>query len=262
MSYAVVTGASKGIGKAISYELAKRNYNLILVSRTASDLELLAAELTHYFKVKVLFIPLDLTKEDAPAKIASFIKANNLPINALVNNAGYGLWGGFDELALEEQVNMLQINTVNLVKLTYLLLPKLKQQQSYILNVASTAAYQAIPRLNIYSASKSFVLSFSRALKHELKETPVSVTCLSPGATATSFMDRAGMTTKEMQQRADKFNMTAEDVAKFAIDGMLRKKTEIIPGLVNKISVALTYYVPKWLTEKIAAGLYKKEKQA
>jgi short-subunit dehydrogenase len=259
MDYALVTGASKGIGKAIAYELAKRKFNLVIVSRTAADLELLAAELTRYYQVKVHYLSLDLTQADSPQKIASWIKENNISLNVLVNNAGYGLWGSFDELTLEEQLNMLQINTVNLVKLTYLLLPVLKEQkQSYILNVASTAAYQAVARLNIYSASKTFVLQFSRGLKLELKNTPVSVTCLSPGATATSFMDRAGMRTREMQKRADKFNMTSEEVAKAAIEGMLKKEAEIIPGWINKISVALTYYVPKWLTEKIAAGLYKK----
>jgi uncharacterized protein len=259
MAYALVTGASKGIGKAIAYELAKRKFNLVLVSRTVSELENLTAELIRYHNVKVHFIPLDLTLTDSPQRIADWIKVNNIPLNVLVNNAGYGLWGSFDELTLEDQLNMMQINTVNMVKLTYLLLPVLKEQsQSYVLNIASTAAYQAVPRLNVYSASKAFVVQFSRALKHELNVTSVSVTCLSPGATATNFMDRAGMTTKEMQARAAKFNMSSEEVAAFAIKGMLKKKTEIIPGFINKVSVALTYYVPKWLAEKIAAGLYKK----
>jgi short-subunit dehydrogenase len=124
--------------------------------------------------------------------------------------------------------------------------------------VASTASYQAVPRLNVYSASKAFVVQFSRALKYELKESNVSVTCISPGSTATNFMDRAGMKTEEMKKRADKFNMKVEDVATFAVEGMLNKKTEIIPGFINKVSVAFTYFVPKWITEKIAAGLYKK----
>jgi short-subunit dehydrogenase len=259
MTYALVTGASKGIGKAIAYELAKKGYNLLLVSRTASDLENLSAELIRYFNIKASFLAVDLTKEDSAAKISQWINENNFPLSILVNNAGYGLWGGFDELTLEEQVNMLQINTVSILKITYLVLPLLKKQsQSFILNVASTAAYQAVPRLNVYSASKAFVLQFSRALKYELKDSNVSVTCLSPGATATDFMDRAGMKTKEMQKRAAKFNMNSENVAAFAVRGMFNKKAEIIPGFVNKVSVALTYYVPKLLTEKIAAGLYKK----
>jgi uncharacterized protein len=261
MQYALVTGASKGIGRAIAYELAKRKFNIILVSRTISELENLTAELIRYFNVKVHYLALDLTQNDSPQKIADWIKENNIPLNVLVNNAGYGLWGGFEELTLEEQLNMMQINTISMVKLSYLLLPILKQQQeAYILNVASTAAYQAVPRLNIYSASKAFVLQFSRALKYELKDSSVSVTCLSPGATATSFMDRAGMVTQEMQKRAAKFNMTSDEVAAFGINGMLKKKTEIIPGFINKVSVALTYYVPKWITEKIAAGLYEKSK--
>jgi uncharacterized protein len=261
MSYALITGASKGIGKAFAYELAKRKFNLILVSRTESELENLSAELIRYYSIKVHFIPLDLTKDDSPQKIYGWVKENNISLNVLINNAGYGLWGGFDELTLKDQLNMIQINIVNVVKLTYLLLPLLKEkEQSYILNVASTAAYQSVPRLNIYSASKSFVLHFSRALKLELKDSRVSVTCLSPGATATNFMDRAGMLTKAMQKRAAQFNMSSEKVAAFGINGMLKKKAEIIPGFINKVSVALTYYIPKWITEKIAAQLYEKEK--
>src|SRR3954466_6632131 len=92
MAYALITGASKGIGKAIAYELAKRNFNLILVSRTTTELENLTAELTRYFKIKVHFLPLDLTQNDSPQKIADWIKENNIPLNVLVNNAGYGLW--------------------------------------------------------------------------------------------------------------------------------------------------------------------------
>jgi uncharacterized protein len=259
MEYALITGASKGIGKGIAYELAKRNYNLLLVSRTESDLENLAAELIRYYKVKVHFLALDLTLNESPAKLLQWTKDSGFNVSILVNNAGYGLWGTFEELTIEAQVNMMQINVVNLVKLTHLILPILRQQkQAYILNVASTASYQAVPNLNVYSACKAFVLQFSRALKYELRNSNVSVTCLSPGATATDFMSRAGMNTKEMQKRANKFNMSSEEVAAFAVRNMFGKKTEVIPGLINKVSVALTYYVPKWLTEKIAAGLYKK----
>jgi short-subunit dehydrogenase len=259
MAFALITGASKGIGRAVAYELAKRNFNLVLIARSEPELKTLCSEIKNDYKVEATYFPLDLTLPDAAEQILKWIEEKNIPLNVLINNAGYGLWGGFDELTLEEQLNMMQINMICIVKLSYLLLPLLKKQsQSYILNVASTASYQAVPRLNVYSASKAFVVQFSRALKYELKESNVSVTCISPGSTATNFMDRAGMKTEEMKKRADKFNMKVEDVATFAVEGMLNKKTEIIPGFINKVSVAFTYFVPKWITEKIAAGLYKK----
>jgi short-subunit dehydrogenase len=126
-----------------------------------------------------------------------------------------------------------------------------------VLNVASTAAYQAVPSLTLYAASKAFLLSFSRGLRYELKDTRVSVTCLSPGATTTGFGDRAGMGA-ELQQVANKVSMTADAVAEAAVAGMLAGDAEIIPGVLNKVSAGLTSVVPKGIVEKIAAGIYEK----
>ena len=124
-------------------------------------------------------------------------------------------------------------------------------------SVASTAAYQAVPSLTLYAASKAFLLSFSRGLRYELKGTSVSVSCLSPGATTTSFADRAGMGA-ELQATANKVSMTAEAVAATAVAGLLAGEAEIIPGVLNKVSAGLTSVVPKGLVEKIAAGIYEK----
>mgnify|MGYP006347927339 FL=1 len=123
------------------------------------------------------------------------------------------------------------------------------------MNVASTASYQAVPTFSVYAATKAFVVLFTRWLRYELRDTSVSVTCLSPGATATNFVDRARL--QAIKERADKFSMRAEEVARIGIDGMLKGKPEIIPGFVNWFSSQLTGFVPKALTEKIAAGLYK-----
>jgi short-subunit dehydrogenase len=176
----------------------------------------------------------------------------------LVNNAGYGLWGRFEQLGLAEQQNMLQLNMTLPVALTHALLPALHQApKAYVLNVASTAAYQAVPSLTLYAASKAFLLSFSRGLRYELKASNVSVTCLCPGATTTSFADRAGMGA-ELQATASKVSMTAEAVAEAAVNGMLAGEAEIIPGVLNKVSAGLTNVVPKGIVEKIAAGIYEK----
>ena len=142
--------------------------------------------------------------------------------------------------------------------LTHVLLPVLhRAPKAYVLNVASTAAYQAVPSLALYAASKAFLLSFSRGLRYELKSSNVSVTCLCPGATITSFADRAGMGA-ELQATANKVSMTAEAVAEAAVAGMLVGEAEIIPGVLNKVSAGLTSMVPKGLVEKIAAGIYEK----
>ncbi len=142
--------------------------------------------------------------------------------------------------------------------LTHLLLPALRQQpHAYILNVASTAAYQAVPTLTVYAASKAFLLSFSRGLRYELRDTTVSVTCLSPGATTTDFADRAGMNAA-LQATANKVSMTPAQVAQAGVVALLAGEAEVIPGALNKVSAALTALVPKKLTEKIAAGIYEK----
>ncbi len=153
---------------------------------------------------------------------------------------------------------MIQVNIAAVMELTHHLLPVLKLQKcAYILNVGSTAAYQAVPTLAVYAASKSFVLSFSRALRYELKDTPVSVSCLCPGPTDTSFVERAGMN-DAVAKLAEKFNMTPADVAAIGIKGMLQGKAEIVPGFLNKLSTFGAKHGPKFFIERISAGLYKR----
>lgn len=255
-NYALVTGASKGIGRHISLELAAQGFSILLVSRDEKSL----AELTQYlrsgFNVDADFLALDLAEPAAPEKVLAWCMAKGYRLQVLVNNAGYGLWGDFAALGLEEQLNMINLNICALVSLTHLLMPQLWQnEQAYILNVGSTAAYQAVPTLAVYAATKAFVLSFSRAIRIELKNTPVSVTCLCPGATNTGFVERAGM--DALKEVAEKFGMTPEAVAKKGVKAMLSKKAEVVPGLMNNIMAKAVSFVPKALTERIAAGLYK-----
>ncbi|MEO0312048.1 MAG: hypothetical protein RIQ89_1705 [Bacteroidota bacterium] len=255
--FAIVTGASQGIGAAIAIELAQRGFSLLLIARSETKLLAVKNDLSK-FQIQAFTLALDLTQPNAMSKITEFIQENQITPTVLVNNAGYGLWGTFENLPLSAQENMMHLNMVVPVKITHALLPILKQQpQAYILNVASTAAYQAVPTLSIYAATKSFMLVFSRGLRKELADSNVSVTTLSPGATKTGFMDRAGMKHPLLVKRANQFSMSMEAVAAFGVKSMLTKKNEVIPGWINKISVAMTYWVPKALTEKIAANLYK-----
>ena len=257
MSYALITGASKGIGKAISEALAKRKVNLLLSARSEQLLKTSAENLKAKFGIDVQYFPADLSLPDSASALAAWCKKNNFPVNILVNNAGYGLWGDFMELTLEEQLSMLHINTANIITLTYLLLPELiKNKPSYILNIASTTAYQAIPRFAVYSASKSFIVSFSRALNRELKKSGVSVTCLSPGTTDSGFIDRARM--KAMEEIAAKFSMPAETVAEFGVKAMFARKKEAVPGFSNVTGAIAAKFLPKDVVEGIAQNLYRK----
>ncbi|MNX83363.1 putative oxidoreductase [compost metagenome] len=151
---------------------------------------------------------------------------------------------------------MMQLNMNVVVELSHLLIPILSQEkQAYILNISSTAAYQAVPTLAVYSATKAFVLCFTRALRFELAQTSISVTCFSPGPVDTGFAARAGL--NPFNKMAEKFNMQPDEVAKMAVKAMFSKKSEVIPGFTNIISVYANRVLPKAFIEKTAAGIYK-----
>jgi uncharacterized protein len=257
MAYALVTGASKGIGKAIATELAKKGFNLLLVARNTQMLRETADEIKLRFKVDVHFLAVDLSGKDAAAFVHDWCVENDYEISALVNNAGYGLSGKFETYPLQEHLNMMQLNMETVVKLCYLFIPHLKEQpKAYILNVASNAAYQAVPYLGLYAATKAFVLQFSRALHYELSKTSVKVTCVSPGPTDTDFAVRADVGPKAMKA-AEKFNMSSEAVAKVAVNSMLKGRTEVVVGMVNKLGAFFVWLLPKKLVEKTAASIYE-----
>jgi uncharacterized protein len=256
MAYALITGASGGIGLCLARELAKRKIDLLLVARSEDKLSELCAQLKNEFGIRADFLSLDLSKAESVPALTAWLNQRSFDVNILINNAGYGLWGTVEATEWKQLENMMQLNMNAVVQLCHALIPELKKHpKSYILNVASTASYQAVPTLATYAATKAFVVLFTRGLRLELAGSPVSVTCLSPGATSTNFIDRAGM--ESMKERAEKFSMKPEPVAKIAIDGMFKGKAEILPGFVNWISVQLTYLMPKSIPEKIAAGLYK-----
>lgn len=255
-NYALITGASKGIGKSIALLLAQKGYNVLLVARSKTELQQLAASIQQEYKVEVQYLATDLSIPGAAKQVADWYNGQGLPLSILVNNAGYGLWGHFDQMELSGQINMINLNINAVVELTYYLLPALKaQRQSYILNVASTAAYQPVPTLALYAASKAFILSYSRAIRYELKDTPVSVSCLCPGPTDTGFVARAGM--DAIAHIAEKFNMSPQKVARIGLNGMFNKKAEIITGFLNKVMAFGSRHFSKALVEKVSAGLYK-----
>ncbi len=257
MPYALITGASKGIGKAIAEELAKRNYDLLLIARSGDLLQKTSEEIAVKFKVKVNFLSLDLSENTSANTVFEWCTQNNYQINILVNNAGYGLSGSFENYSIADNMNMMQLNMLTLVQLCQLFLPQLKQQpKSYILNIASSAAYQAVPGLSLYAATKVFVLNFTRGLKQELRTSSVSITCVCPGATDTDFSTRAQVPLKGLKA-AEKVNMTTDSVAKIAIKGMFNSKAEVVAGFINKIAVLGAWLLPKTLLERVAMKIYQ-----
>lgn len=257
MRYALITGASKGIGKAIAEELASRQVNLLLVARDTRLLEELTQAVKQQYHIQAHFLPLDLAAPNAVQTLNSWIETNLFKINILVNNAGYGLSGPFTDYTVKEHKAMMQVNMTVPVELTGTLLPQLKTNQpSYILNIVSSAAYQSVPGLTTYAASKSFMLSFSRGLRYELRNKGVSVTAVSPGSTDTGFAARAKVGAKGLKA-AEKVNMTPKAVAAIAVKAMYAKKAEVITGFINQLGAFLVWLFPKKLAEKTAAGIYE-----
>lgn len=252
--YALITGASKGIGRAMAVEFAKRKINVLLVARSEGLLKETASELTSAYGVRASFLTVDLSTANATTTVFDWCNANGYDVKYLVNNAGYGLSGTFDSYSLEEHQRMLQVNVNALMEMCRLFLPSLKENHGSILNIASTASYQALPNFALYAATKAFVLRFSRALHEELKG-KVNVTCVSPGPTDTFFNARANLGSKALKA-ADKFMMTPEAVAKVAINAMFKRKKEVVIGVVNKLGAFMAWLAPNTVVEKTAGSIY------
>jgi short-subunit dehydrogenase len=258
MPYALITGASKGIGKAIANELASLGFDLLLAARSEELLKEVATELKSRLSVAVDYHAIDLSEPHAAQKLASWVQQRSYSVSALVNNAGYGIWGLFENVPLGEEQNMMQLNMNAMVELCHAFIPFLKKNNpSYILNVSSSTAFQAVPEMTVYAATKAFVITFTRGLQYELRSSGIKVSCLIPGTTDTSFMDRAKM--DALREIAKKFEMGADVVAKAAVQGLLKGTLEIIPGFSNKASAVGTKFLPKRVAENIAASIYLKK---
>jgi uncharacterized protein len=232
---ALVTGASSGIGLALSRILAKNGFDVVLVARTASKLQDAAKELQKS-GVSADVIASDLSRPNAAADIVAELKRRNIEIEILVNNAGYGLAGPFVDNDLQRELDMIQVNIVALTQLTKLLLrPMVTQKRGRILNVASTAAFQPGPLMAVYYATKAYVLSFSEAIADELRDSGVTVTTLCPGPTQTGFAEIANMTQSRLFTLMRP--MSSEDVARAGYRGMMSGKRIVIPGAKNKMLV-------------------------
>lgn len=255
--YALITGASQGLGAALALELADRGFGVLLVARNGTALQEVAAKAGALNQGRAQVLTADLFDPQAPGQISAWAGSLGVPLTCLVNNAGQGLWGLFDELTLEEQQRMMRLNMDVPVELTHRLLPALKHaDRSYVLNISSMTAYSAMATFAVYAASKSFLLRWSRSLRFELKDGPVSVTAVCPGSIITGFTKRAGM--MAMDDLARKFGTGPEPVAKAAVRAMLKGKAEVVPGLLNRVTATVQGWLPDRLNEHLASGIYLK----
>lgn len=243
----LVTGASSGIGEEIAGQLAARGLGVTLVARTESKLRGLADSLAARHGVRVEVLPTDLTDPDARTGLPARVEALGLAVNVLVNNAGFSTLGPVYRSDPEREMAMIRTDVEAVVHLCSLFTPGMVERRSgCILNVASTAAFQPIPGQAGYGASKAFVLSYSHAIREELRPHGVSVTALCPGPVETGFAEAAGMSTDEMADSMPKiFWVAAAEVASVGVKAMDDNRAVAIPGLPNRVSAALGWLSPR-----------------
>ena len=233
---ALITGASSGIGAAFAHALAERGKDLILVARSEDKLNALAQELAERHQIETHVIVADLARPDAARSLHAETENLGLPVDLLINNAGYGKLGPFAELGFDVQADMVRLNTNTLVELTRLYLPAIQQRQKGgVINVASTAAFQPTAQMAVYAATKVFVLNFSVALAEEVASDGVTVMALCPGWTETGFQAVAG-TSGGVGPQAQ----SAQQVVTEALRAFDRGKAVHVPGILNKFLAFLT----------------------
>jgi short-subunit dehydrogenase len=244
----LITGASAGLGAEFARQCARRGEEVVLVARRRDRLEALSAELGGHAHV----FAADLSLPDAAASLLGQVEAEGLNVDVLINNAGFGLVGRFAELPADRQREMVDLNVRTLTELCRLALPAmLERRRGAILNLASTAAFQAGPGFAVYFATKAYVLSFTEALHEELRGSGIKVSALCPGPTATEFGEVAGF----RSGRFDRISADAASVVAAGLAGLDRNQAVVIPGLLNKATAQGTRFVPRALLRRIVVRL-------
>jgi uncharacterized protein len=250
--WAVVTGASAGIGTALARLLAAGGTNLVLTARRRERLEKLATELAAANKIEVEIVAADLERPEAPSEIYAFTTGKRIHVDLLINNAGFGHYGAFHQSPLEPQMGMVQVNCAAVVQLTHLYLPAMVQRRrGDILILASTASFQAVPYIAVYAATKAFDLLFAEALAEEVRAYGVHVCALCPGSTTTEFHQVAKQP-DHLKRRQE----TAEKVARVGLEALAAGKSYVISGFANYASAQAERLVPRRFVTRTAAKMF------
>jgi len=254
MNTTLITGASSGIGEVFARKLAARGHNLLLVARTEDKLINLCNELGRINSTHAQYVAMDLSEPDAPARLFEQTKERGLEVDFLINNAGFGSMGDFAKLDLQRELDMIDLNVRSLVELTHrFLVPMRERKNGSIINVASTAGFQAVPFMATYAATKAFVLSFTEALWEENRPLGVKVMALCPGVTKTNFFDAA-----KMLKPPARVSQTPEAVVEVALRALARGKSSVISGWTNFFMVETERLAPRSLTLRTVGMVLRK----
>ena len=255
MNTTLITGASSGIGEVFARKLAARGRNVLLVARSEDKLVTLCNELGRSNSIRAQYVALDLSKPESPARLFEEAEKRGLTVDLLINNAGFGSMGEFSKLDLARELNMIDLNIKSLVDLTHrFLAPMIERKQGAIINVASTAAFQPVPFMATYAATKAFVLSFSEALWEENRSHGVHVMALCPGVTETNFFEAA-----HGKKPPARVSQTPEEVVDVALRGAARGKSHVISGWMNLFMVESERLVPRSLVTRLAGRMMRAE---
>jgi uncharacterized protein len=248
MNTTLITGSSGGIGAAFARKLATLGRNVLLVARSEDKLITLCNELGRISGVRAQYFALDLTEPDSGERLFEETKKRQLDIDMLINNAGFGSMGDFARLDLQTELKMLDLNVRAVLELTQrFLVPMRERKHGTIINVASTAGFQAVPFMATYAATKAFVLSFSEALWEENRTHGIHVMALCPGVTETNFFEASNMDQPPMRTI-----QTPEEVVDVALRGLARGKSAVISGWTNYLMVEAERFVPRSMVIKVA----------
>jgi short-subunit dehydrogenase len=251
--FTLVTGASRGLGMAFARELAESHHNLVLVARSPEPLHAFASELRRSKLVAVIDIQIDLSSPGAGQSLAEQLSSSGIPIDLLVNNAGFGLRGEFRNLSLPQQLDMLRLNNQAVIELTYSLLPgMLERRQKGIINISSTAGFQPIPFASAYSATKAFLTTFSLALEQELRACGVTVVTVCPGR-----LHKNPQSASEQPVRGSWAGIyqSPEEVVRDALRVLANGGGLTVPGALNKFSVFAQRLIPRKLVPRMVAKM-------
>ena len=251
--WALVTGASAGIGAQLARQLAAGGANLVLTARRTDRLSQLAKELAERHQVRVEICAADLAKPQAPGELFRFTQEKGLPIEVLINNAGFGAYGEFRKIEAQRLLDMVKVNVSAVVHLTHLFLPAMIGSKSgYVMIVASTAAFQPVPYISTYAATKGFDLLLAEGLAEEMRPYGVHVCGLCPGSTVSEFHTVAGQPARTGGRR-----QATDEVARAGLEALAAGKSRVIAGTRNWISVEAQRLVPRSLVTRVAASMFR-----
>lgn len=250
---ALITGSSSGIGKAYAKRLARDGIHLILTARSEQALHDLANELREKYSIKVDVIVLDLSELDGAQQLYKQIEKKNRKIDILINNAGFGKWSKFLDQSLQTYQEMMILNMLNMTQLCHLVLPSmLANKKGILINISSTGAFQPLPYIAVYGATKSFVLNFTEALAGEYAQSGIQCLAVCPGNTATNFAQVAQANTENMK------SSSVEDVVDATIYALDQNKSSIIVGMNNYWTAQLSRILPRQQMINLVSNMFKK----